>query len=450
MGFVPPKADVIPNSPGEERYIITCCLNHPEIIIDLAEQLKPEDFFNEFYRYSFQVCVKLVEKEMVPEPMTVFNNLDKIGVAKPGYLRELELISRASHDTQNVAEAVSGIKATSTRRQLIDAAYASIESLQKDNLSPDEAIQLSEERVLEVATRLSSSTEVYLIGSAAEEEVRKRAENPVVVPGLPTGFHKFDEELQGLQAGRLYVLAARYKVGKSIWLLNVAYNVANVAKVPVLFIDTENSSHQVDDRFISLVSGVDEVEIRNGMFALRPEKSEKVFDAINQLKDIEIYHHYMPNFTFEACISVIRRYRAQKNIGLVVFDYIKTPDDITFRDVREDQTIGYLTSNFHNKVAGALDIPVLSACQLGRRGDNEDANDSHIADSDRIGRYADVVIVLREKTDDEKAAFGANKHQGNMTMGIQVNRAGPAKQQVYDLWFEKPKMKMEEKRVRGV
>lgn len=441
------KPNGLPAFVGAERYIVTCSMNHPEVLIDIGDKLRPEDFYTEFYRYAFQIALRLVEKEMVPEPMSIYNQMDKIGVAKPEYLKELELLARASHDVKNIQDSVNEIKSASVRRMLMSSSEEAIAALRTEHFQPEEAITFCEEQILKVANKIQSTTEVYRLGSDAIETLMQKLENPCEVPGLPTGFAEFDKEIQGLQNGRLYILAGRFKAGKSIFLLNVADYVARTAGVPVLYLDTENASGQVEERHLSLISGVEEVAIRNGMFGKIPGAKDKVLNAAEQLNEAQVYHHYMPGFSFEAALSLIRRYKAQKGIGLVIFDYIKAPDP--GQNIREDQSLGYLTDNFHNRVAGALDIPVLSACHLGRRADgSEEESLDHIADSDRIGRYADSLFYWREKTKEEKERFGANRHTGNMVLSVLVSRYGPSRQKAFDVYFDRPVMKMTEVRAR--
>jgi len=444
------SSEVMPSSPGAERYVITCCLNSTDAIIDIANQLKADDFFYSLYKYSYQICLSLLEDGMVPEPMTIYNRLEAMGVAEPKHLKELELLSKASFDKQNLSMYIEKIKGCSARRQLIEAQKSSISELySNDDLTPDQAVTDSESRILTVSNKLSNVVDVHRIGCDSFSVAIQRANSPVEVPGIPTGFSKLDMSMQGLQPGKLYVVAARYKVGKSMWLLNVVTHVAVDLGVPVLFIDTENPSRQIDDRFISRLSGVDEMKIKNGMFVNEEGALQKIEEASDRLATAEIYHHYMPNFTFEAMVSLIKKYKMQKNIGLVVFDYIKAPDNTDFTSMQEYQLLGYLTSGLKNKIAGALDIPVITACQLGRSAIGKgNGSDEHVADSDRIGRYADMLIFLREKTENEAELYGNGPKDGNLVMSIHANRGGPARDFYYDLWFDRPKMLMKEVRAR--
>lgn len=440
----------MPSSAGAERYIITCCLNDPDCILEVFSSLKPDDFYHSIYGYILQVCVNMLEENLVPEPMTIYNRLESMGVAEPRHLRELELLKRASYSKDNLHDYIKTVKELSVRRKIINRLSESIEKVRSDDdLTADDAIYLCEKEILDISNESLNIVDVHKIGEDSIKIISERLKNPTVVPGIPTGFPKLDEELQGLQDGRLYVLAARYKVGKSIWLMNVARYVAVELGIPVLMIDTENTSREIDDRFLSLESGVEHSKIINGMFQYDEGASDKIFEAASRLSGAEIYHHYMPNFTFESVVSITKKYYLQKKIGLVIFDYIKAPDNTSFNDVREYQMLGYLTSGLKNKIAGTLGIPVLTACQLNRGASgSSEPKDEDIADSDRIGRYADVVLYLRKKTNDEVNLYGTGPSRGNLILTIHTNRYGPAREHALDIYFNGPVMSMEEVRAR--
>lgn len=439
-------------SAGAERYVITCALRSPDVLTDLSCKLSAEDFYYLIYKYSYQICLSMIEKAQKPEPMTIYNKLEAMGVGKPEHLKELELLSKASYDIQNLNEYVETIKNYSARRQLIDALELSKqEMVENDELDYGMAVNRCEERILTVGNKVSNTEDTYRIGSNALEVLSIRAANPLEVPGIPTGFAALDQDLQGLQPGRLYVLTARQKVGKSVFLMNIARHVAVEHGIPVLIIDTEMPSQQVEDRMVSLITGIDEMKIRNGMFAQEEGAALKVSKAMDVLEAAEIYHHYVFDFSSDKIISLARKYRMQKNVGLIIFDYIKTPDNADLSAAKEHQQIGYLTSALKNKIAGALDVPVLTAAQLGRSAIGaSESSDEHIADSDRIGRYADCVITLREKTEEEKEKYGCSPHTGNMVCGIHMSRSGPSKERLYDIYFDRPKMKMSEVKVRKI
>ena len=60
------------------------------------------------------------------------------------------------------------------------------------------------------------------MGDKLGERLQARAEQPEEVPGLPTGWAKFDKATRGGQAGDLIIVNAESKTGKSVTLLNWA------------------------------------------------------------------------------------------------------------------------------------------------------------------------------------------------------------------------------------
>ena len=100
-------------------------------------------------------------------------------------------------------------------------------------------------------------------------------------------------------------------------------------------------------------------------------------------------------------------------IGLtfVVFDYIKSNETSTSDNYN---ILGAKCDFLKNKIAGELDLSVLSACQLNRSGE--------VADSDKINRYLSVAIKWDYKTQDMIARDGMEC--GNTFAQIYVNRLG--------------------------
>lgn len=439
----------VPTAAGAERYVISCCLNEPTVLADISSRVKADDFYYLIYKYAYQIALSLYEDGLVPEPVTIYNRMEALGVATPDHLKELELLAKASYDVTNLDQYIEEIRGASTRRRLIEACTTSIKELSSaTKMDATEAVGLVEDRITTVGSTIATMSDVYRVGSDSIVVLQERANAPVEVPGLRTGLINLDQDLQGLQDGRLYAVAARPKVGKSIALMNIALNCAVNLKVPVLIIDTEMTNRQVEDRMLSNLSGVKEQSVVNGTFANSQESKKALFSAIKTLEEAEIYHVYLHDFTPESVVSVARKYRLQKNVGLVIFDYIKMPDS-SDASLKEHQLIGQITSVLKNKIAGPLEIPVVTACQLGRGAiDATYSSDELIADSDRIGRFADCILWLRPKTGEEQEKYGSSKTHGNLVMNIHLNRYGPSNDKYYDLWMDYPIMRMKEVKVR--
>lgn len=226
--------------------------------------------------------------------------------------------------------------------------------------------------------------------------VEKILNNKVDMVGISTGFPILDDRIDGLINGTLNVIAAYKKGGKSCLSMNIALHASFKLGIPVLYIDTEMSSEQVYPRVLSRLTKIPEKRIKRGQIA--DNEKEIVSLASKVLTDKgKYFHKYMPGFTLDAVVALIKKYHSKYGIGLVIFDYIKSGAQEDFSNIKEYQLLGNTTITLKD-LSGILDIPILAAVQRGRSGD--------IADSDRIARYADTVVILEEKTKEEVEKLG--------------------------------------------
>ena len=91
-------------------------------------------------------------------------------------------------------------------------------------------------------------------------------------------------------------------------------------------------------------------------------------------------------------------------------------------DAKENQHIGFLATALKN-LAGELKIPVITAIQINRSGVDKDViNTGMIADSDRVVRYANTILGLTRKDQEDIENDGIMR--GNGRLQILDTRAG--------------------------
>ena len=115
--------------------------------------------------------------------------------------------------------------------------------------------------------------------------------------------------------------------------------------------------------------------------------------------------------TNEKMYSICKMLKYKMGLTFVVFDYIKSNETSTSDNYN---ILGAKCDFLKNKIAGELDLAVLSACQLNRMGE--------VADSDKINRYLSVGIKWDYKTQEMIANDGMQC--GNTYAKIYVNRLG--------------------------
>ena len=279
-----------------------------------------------------------------------------------------------------------------------------------------------------------TSEEIHTLGEElddiwAEIEKRRSADG---IYGVPSKYNSFLPYFT-YEPGELVLIQAKYKQGKSALLMNEAVHKLQNG-VPTLVVDTEMSTRQYTERLLAHVAGVSNKKIKNGTY--NEEEWQRVNEARAWLKRQQFVHIYDPNMTMDKLYSICKMLKRKIGLGFVVYDYLKFNDG-TSSEIYN--VLGAKCDFLKNKIAGELDLPVLSAAQLNRAGE--------IADSFKINMYLSVAIKWGYKTQEMQIRDGVEC--GNMYAKIYINRLGEQMQEddqdaYIDFFFNGDTMTVEE------
>ena len=198
------------------------------------------------------------------------------------------------------------------------------------------------------------------------------------------------------------------KAGKSMFFLNeVIHKLEN--NVPCAVLDTEMSTRQWTERFLSLYSGVSVANIKNGAYT-QSEKN-KILDGIAWIKSKPFSHIYDPEWTQEKIFTTAKILQRKIGLEFLVFDYIKAMS-VSRQNTQEHNLLGDMANFLKNNVAGKLDIAVLAGGQMSPK-------EHRLADSDKLNRYASVVAYWIKKEYEEQG-HGKGTHK----FFVEYNRLG--------------------------
>ena len=297
--------------------------------------------------------------------------------------------------------------------------------------SIDEIINILENPITDFLREDDTGNKPERIGDGVEEYLEFLIENKCDQIGIPTGFARYDAAIGGgLRSGCVDLVSARPKVGKSVFGDNVAINVA-AKGIPVLMLDTEMSKEDHLNRIISNLSGVPINEVATGRFTDDDEKTIKVKQAIDHIKDIPYTYVTVAGAPFEQILNTIKRWIMQEvgqdengktNQCVVVYDYLKlmTSGSIT-NNIQEYQALGFQITALHN-LAVKYEFPCLSFVQLNRDGITKESTDA-VSGSDRLIWLCTSFSIFKTKSAEELAEDGPNA--GNRKLVPIVSRHGP-------------------------
>ncbi|HPN37687.1 MAG TPA: replicative DNA helicase [Melioribacteraceae bacterium] len=210
---------------------------------------------------------------------------------------------------------------------------------------------------------------------------------------VPTGFFELDDMLGGLQKSDLLIVAARPAMGKTAFALSLARNAALEHNVPIALFSLEMSTVQLATRFISSEARINSHLLRTGKF--RAEEGQKISKVVDRLIKAPIYIDDTPGQSVMEIRAKCRRLKAEKNIGLIIIDYLQlmTASARVESREREISTI----SRSLKALAKELDVPVIALSQLNRAVEEQKDKRpmlSHLRESGAIEQDADIVMFL--------------------------------------------------------
>lgn len=438
------------NNPTSERSLLSLCLNNADLLVEVeGAEVFSQHFTIPAHRHIFTAMMYLYSKGITPTPISIIEVITdkkaKEEIEEFGGLSYIEDMTLMDIDKSNLKIFCQKIKQTYARKEIYDICENTknfMLSDESETLNPSELVGIVESKITEIACNTVNENGVHKMGTGLKERLEERAKRPTLVAGLEVGWEIYDRVTNGGQAGDLIIVCARAKMGKSVVLTTWAKKFSVEDELPVLYIDTEMTSEEQEDRIVSMITKIPVHEIVTGLFAIdteegtAKEKIAKIKDAIDLINKSPYYHVYMPNFSSEKVVSLAKQYKSKYNIQALFFDYIKVPasGSGTLNSMKEYQALGFFTSTLKD-LAGILKIPVYSAVQENRNDEKgTEKGAGNVAGSDRILQLATKLMFLYAKTDEQIARDSVLL--GNRQLKIAYQRNGESDVAPINLQFD--------------
>ena len=390
---------VQPNDTLAEQAVLGSMLVSKDAVQAAVEVLKPEDFYREDNKeiYAAMMDIYSVGREIdmitVTEQLKLRGTLERVG----GTQNLATLIDNVP-TTSNIERYVEIVEQKATSRNLIKVtsdimkvSYAQTEEL-------DTIIEQAEKGIFDLAQNRNSKSYSGMkeILVTTLDSIEKMYDNKEKLSGMESGFIDLDEKISGLNDSDLIIVAARPAMGKSAFVLNIASYVAMHDKVPVMIFNLEMSKEQLVKRMLSSESEIDSMKINNAN--LEQEDWIKMADASNRLADVPIYIDDTPVLTPSEIRAKCRKAKLEKNIGLIIIDYLQLMESKTANGSRQ-QEISEISRGL-TILAKELNVPVIALSQLSRATESRADHRPMLSDlreSGSIEQDADIVMFLHRE-----------------------------------------------------
>ena len=392
------EGKIPPHNLDAEMSLLGAILIDEEVLTDVMDKVKAEDFYEKRHQLVFAAILRLFEMHRPIDLLTLSDELEKKdeleAIGGSSYLNELTNYVPTAANASTYAELVAQ---RAVRRRLIKASGEIAEMAYKEDSNTQEILERAEAELFSVSdTNLKQdlvSLEQILTESfdRMEELHRDRGK----LRGVRTGWRDLDNMTAGLQRSDLIILAARPAMGKTTLVTNLAYNVAAKEHQSVLFFSLEMSKEQLVDRMLADAAGVDAWNIRTGN--LSDDDFEKLSTAMGEMAEAPIYIDDTPGLTVLEMRTKARRQAHVHPLGLIMVDYLQLMQGRSrggeFNRVQEISEI----SRGLKLIARELNVPVIALSQLSRAVESRNPPIPQLADlreSGSIEQDADIVQFI--------------------------------------------------------
>ncbi len=386
-----------PQNLDAERSLLGAVLIDEEVLADISEHVTPKDFYDKRHSTVFGGMMRLYEKHKPVDLLTLTDELKKKDelevIGGSAFLTELtNYVPTAAH-----AEAYAEMVAQSAvRRRLIRASAEISEMGFDEDTTTQELLEKAEAELFSVSDQSLKQdlTSIEQILTESFDRMEELHRNKGALRGIPTGYRDLDNMTAGLQRSDLIILAARPAMGKTTLVTNLAYNVATIAKQPVLFFSLEMSKEQLVDRMLADASGVDSWNIRTGN--LSDEDFSKLSEAMGEMAEAPIYIDDTPGLSVLEMRTKARRASHESPLGLIIVDYLQLMQGSGKSDGNRVQEVSEISRGL-KLIARELNVPLIALSQLSRSVENRSPQIPQLADlreSGSIEQDADIVSFI--------------------------------------------------------
>jgi replicative DNA helicase len=405
-----------PHNVEAEQALLGAILVNNEAIDRVSTFLKPVHFFDSLNGRIYEAASKLILGGKRATPITLktyFQADEPVGeLSVPQYLGRLAANATTIINAEDYGRTVYDL---AIRRQLIGIGEGLVNTAFDSPIDAPPAVQIevAEQQLYELAETGKYGSGFEPFSSALTDAIDMAANayrRDGGLSGLATGFTDLDARMGGLQPSDLVIVAGRPSMGKTAFATNIAYHVARSYNADndsnnaldgaiVGFFSLEMSAEQLATRIISEQAYIPSERIRRGR--IESEEFDRLVEVSQELQSLPLYIDQTGGITVAQLAARARRLKRQRNVGLIVIDYLQLLSGSSRRASEgRVQEVSEITTGL-KALAKELHVPVLALSQLSRQVENREDKRPQLADlreSGSIEQDADVVLfVFREE-----------------------------------------------------
>ncbi len=384
----------LPFSMAAERTVLGRLLQDSSLHSQ-ASVLQPEEFGFEAHRRILRAYREILDRGELPDLVTVYVRMEERGEHDGG--RMISYLSELIADQPEIPNIEGNVRVVKDKAALRSIAEVGVNLTRRAMMAeetPDEILAGARESLLGMAegravTTLETPGRVIEQAGGLGVYLDRRSRKD----GVKSGFSRLDVLSGGFKPGKLYVIGARPRMGKTSFVLNVAERVSLDHEAVSLIFSLEMDKESLVDRMICSRARVNTKRFEGGW--MDAAESSRVTRAAGELAMSDRLHIDDKATTdMQEIHAKVRKHAASQPVGLVVIDYLQL-----MINGSEKFRVGEMSKISRDAKLLAKDckVPVIGLSQLSRECDTRNDHRPQLSDlreSGSIEQDADLVAFL--------------------------------------------------------
>ncbi len=407
QGIIPDNR-MPPQALETEMCVLGSMVLDKDCIGEIIPILRRENFYRYDHQLIFDALIKLYEDNKPIDLVLLRDELKNRGqLDEVGGVEYLVKVANSVPSAANGVYYAKIVRDKALLRNLISATAEISNQAYAGRGKAEEILEEAEQRIFEVTEQKITGQAIELKDVLEQVYESLQSRRGQLITGLATGYLELDELTCGLQPGEMIIIAARPSMGKTALGLNIAEYIGADCKTPVAVFSLEMSAQQLTERMLAGRSHIDSQKLRKGM--LNDQEYQLLANTAAELAQSPIYVDDSAHLTPLELRAKARRLKVQKDIGLIVIDYLQLMH-VNNAESRL-QEVGIISRHL-KALARELRIPVVVMAQLNRGPEGREGHRPRMSDlreSGNIEQDADVVMLLHRE-----GYYKQGKGQGGM------------------------------------
>ena len=383
----------LPNAYEVEAALLSAILLSPDSIYNCIQLLNFDCFYNKNNQTIWNAIITIHSNRGVIDMVNVFNHLKSNNqIEEIGGINALMNLTTEYH-TADVSGYAKILYQKYMRRKAIEESQKLIQKAYNQGNDIFDVLTNTKQSLFNVL-----SPDVSRVNTAQNiinnnlKHIQDNLGKYQEVPGLPTGYEHFDKRTGGAGAGWLMIIGGRPSMGKTTFILNVAWNAYKLFNKSGIFFSGEMSSQQISHLIMATESGIPANEIKKNKVSKM--QLECMFDTFRKQQKGVFLIDDTPNPALSHILAEATKAKMQHDIDFVIVDYLQLVKASGHSSRHLE--VGKISREL-KALARNLNIPVIALAQLSRAVENRPNKRPQLSDlkeSGDIEQDADVVSFL--------------------------------------------------------